>query len=299
MNVTMLMEHNKKLFDQLLADCLPVVSDGQTQVVEAMRYSLANGGKRIRPLLVMEFAKACDNTGAKNDDAIPFACAVEMIHTYSLIHDDLPCMDDDDMRRGQPSCHKKFGEATALLAGDALLTMAFQTLASAADRTDLPPDVLLKSISVLSQRAGVQGMIGGQVIDLKYEATTADLSQVSKVDLLKTGALIEAACLMGCYVGGAEEPLLRAATVYAKKLGLAFQIQDDILDITGDAALLGKPIGSDAQNHKSTYVSLLGLEKSKELVKSLTKEAAEAVSVFPRCGEALSAIAYALVNRQN
>lgn len=299
MDVNALMETNKNLFDLLLVDSLPAAVHGQDEVVEAMRYSLENGGKRIRPLLVMEFAKACGNNGTRYDDALPFACAVEMIHTYSLIHDDLPCMDDDAMRRGQPSCHKKFGEATALLAGDALLTRAFELLAESVEKTDLPPHILLKIIQILAKNAGVSGMIGGQVIDLKYEGTAADLDQVTAVDLLKTGALIEAACLMGCYAGGGDADLLRAASVYAKKVGLAFQIQDDILDITGDASVLGKPIGSDAENQKSTYVSLLGLEASKKLVKQLTEEAVEAISVFPYCRDELAGIAYALVDRQN
>lgn len=299
MNTKHLMEQNKQVFDKVLPTMLPEVTDGQDEVVEAMRYSLANGGKRIRPLLVMEFAKACGNTGTKYDDALPFACAVEMIHTYSLIHDDLPCMDDDDMRRGQPSCHKKFGEATALLAGDALLTTAFQILADAGERSELPPGVILKMIRKLAYNAGVNGMIGGQVIDLKYENTPVSIEQVTKVDLLKTSALIEAACILGCYAGGATEEMLRAACVYAKKLGLAFQIQDDILDVTGDQNLLGKPVGSDDQNKKSTYVSLLGLEKSKTFVKELTEEAVSVLCVFPYEKEELSDIAYTLVDRKN
>lgn len=299
MNIQRLMENNKNLFDRCLPDFLPNVVDGQEEVVKAMRYSLANGGKRIRPLLVMAFAQACSNSGTKQDDALPFACAVEMIHTYSLIHDDLPCMDNDDMRRGQPSCHKKFGEATALLAGDGLLTLAFQVLAESGESSGLPAAALLKMVQILSAKSGVAGMIGGQVIDLKYENTDADLAQITCVDLLKTGALIESACLMGCLAGGGDDTLLRAASVYAKKIGLAFQIQDDILDITGDTALLGKPIGSDAANHKSTYLSLMGMEKSKELVCQLTNEAAQAVKVFPNYSAELAGIGFALVDRQN
>lgn len=299
MKIQLLMEKNKTMFDQRLLDFLPAAQYGQDEVIEAMRYSLMNGGKRIRPLLVMEFAKACGIAGTKYDNVVPFACAVEMVHTYSLIHDDLPCMDDDDMRRGQPSCHKKFGEATALLAGDGLLTLAFHTIAASGVENGFSPTVLLKMVQVLSANAGVSGMIGGQIIDLKYENTAVGLEQIANVNLLKTGALIEASCLLGCYAGGADEALRKAASVYAKKIGIAFQIQDDILDVTGDAALLGKPVGSDLENQKSTYISLIGLEKSKALVKELTAEAVEAVQVFPAAADELAGIANALVERQN
>lgn len=299
MDIQLLMQSNKALFDQRLMDYLPVAADGQEAVVEAMRYSLINGGKRLRPLFVMAFSRACGCTGSRQEEAIPFGCAVEMVHTYSLIHDDLPCMDDDDMRRGQPSCHKKFGEATALLAGDGLLTLAFQVLAEAAAQSDVTPAGLINMVRILSKNAGVSGMIGGQVIDLKYESSDVSLEQITTVNLLKTSALIEAACLMGCLAANAEKPLLDAASAFAKKIGLAFQIQDDILDICGDPALLGKQTGSDAVNQKRTYVSILGLEASKKLVAQLTEEAVASTQVFPYYGDELAGIARALIAREN
>ncbi len=239
----------------------------QQEVLEAMRYSLLGGGKRIRAILVLEFAKL---GGVTMEQAMPAACALEMIQAYSLIHDDLPCMDDDDLRRGKASCHIKFGEATALLAGDGLLTCAFETLCRAAN--SFPAQRVLTAIQKLSQHAGYRGMIGGQMIDLKSEGKKIDEKTLEEMYTLKTAALLKAACASGCLLSGRAD-LVPAAEEYAQYLGLAFQIVDDILDITGDQALLGKPIGSDSQNDKNTYVTLLGLEKAKELAKECTQKA--------------------------
>lgn len=274
-----------------LLSFLPDAKDGQEEVVKAMEYSLINGGKRLRPVFALEFARAC---GGSREDALPLACAMEYIHTYSLIHDDLPCMDNDDMRRGKPSCHKAFGEDTALLAGDALLTHAFEIVSD----SDLPSDIIASAVSLLAQNSGVLGMIGGQVIDLKYEKENPTVNQLLTVYKMKTGALISAACLMGCISAGATDEQLSAASKFAYSLGVAFQIQDDILDIIGDEEKLGKPVGSDAENDKITYATLVGVDKAKADVKRLTDAAVEQLKYFDNT-EFLENLAYSLVNREN
>ena len=243
------------------------------QTAEAMAYSLEAGGKRLRPMLVLEF---CRLAGGDVEKAMPFACAVEMIHTYSLIHDDLPCMDNDDMRRGKPSCHKAFGEATALLAGDALLTKAFEMLAKA----ELPPERIVRAAAILSRCAGIDGMIGGQAVDLLNEAQAPDFSTLELTCRLKTAALLQAACLLGTAAAGNDQ-MADKAREYGLNLGLAFQIVDDILDVTGDSALLGKPVGSDAENGKTTFVTLCGLQKARELAEKYSRGAAEVLAQIP------------------
>lgn len=260
-------------------------------VSEAMKYSVRNGGKRIRPMLTLEFCKAC---GAEPEKALPFACAVEMIHTYSLIHDDLPCMDDDDYRRGKPSCHIAFGEANALLAGDALLTLAFET----AVKADIAAENVVRAVKELSYSAGILGMVGGQVLDLQNENKALTLSELEQIHNLKTGELIRVACVLGCVAAGADEEKIKSAEAYAKGIGLTFQIVDDILDVTSDAETLGKPIGSDAENQKTTYVSLLGIEKSKEVAAELTRKAKAALAVYDENTEALSLLADNLLIRK-
>ena len=238
-----------------------------------MRYSLENGGKRLRPVLVLEFCRVC---GGDVEKALPFACAVEYIHTYSLIHDDLPCMDNDDLRRGKPSCHKNFSEATALLAGDALLTHAFECLTSA----DLSDGQISSAVALLAQNAGVCGMIGGQVLDLKFETVDPSINDLLTVHKLKTGALISAACLLGCIAADADDEMLSYASSFAYNLGIAFQIKDDLLDVYGDEALLGKPVGSDEENEKSTYVTMVGIENAEKDVEVLTDKAISYLSAF-------------------
>lgn len=277
------------IVEDRLIKLLPECANGQDEVVKAMKYSLSNGGKRLRPVLCLEFARAC---GADRFDALDFACAVEYIHTYSLIHDDLPCMDDDDMRRGKPSCHKEFGEATALLAGDALLTHAFQILAGA----ELDDKKIALACGLLAQNAGVQGMVGGQVIDLKYESETPDLQQLLSVHRLKTGALISAACLLGCIAAGADDEKIAAASAFAYDLGVAFQIKDDILDVVGSTEALGKPVGSDAENNKTTYVTVRGMENAQKDVEMLTSAAVSRLSAFENT-DFLKTLALYLVNR--
>lgn len=263
-------------------------------VLDAMNYSVSNGGKRIRPILAVEFAKLCDGDV---DTAINFGCAVEMIHTYSLIHDDLPCMDNDDMRRGKPSCHIAFGEDNALLAGDALLTEAFELLVLS---KSVPDKNIVRAVSYLSSFAGINGMIGGQVLDLQFEKTKPTIDEILKMYSLKTCGLIKAACVLGCLSSNEyDENKINAAIDYAENLGIAFQIQDDILDIEGDSVSLGKPVGSDEKNDKSTAVKYFGLDKSKELVKKYTDKAVSALNIFDNDTVVLKQIAYMLVDRKN
>lgn len=273
MNKTYTAEEYISLINSSLYDYVKLMGDEEDRVSEAMLYSLKNGGKRVRPMLVLEFCRAC---GGNVESAIPFACALEMIHTYSLIHDDLPCMDDDDFRRGMPSCHKQFDYATALLAGDGLLTLAF----SVASGAKLPAEKVVKAIKLLSDCAGHLGMIGGQTMDLQHEGIQISIESLKKTDALKTGRLIYAACTLGCLVAGADEDKFKAAEIYAESIGLAFQIVDDLLDITSTSEELGKPVGSDEVNSKSTYPSLLGFDRSKELVNELTDRAVTAVSML-------------------
>ncbi len=272
-----------------LKEYLPAADD---VVSQAMRYSVENGGKRIRPALLLEFCRVC---GGDYKKAVPFACALEMIHTYSLIHDDLPCMDNDDFRRGKPSCHIAFGEEYALLAGDALLTLAFET----AMKSNLSAEITVKAAKELAKAAGVMGMVGGQVLDLQNEGKKVGVSDLQKTDELKTGELIRAACVLGCVCAGADDKKIAAAEKYAHDIGIAFQIVDDILDVTSDEETLGKPIGSDEENQKSTYVSLLGIEKSRKTAEELTLNAQKALDAFDGDVTSLKDFAEKLKNRKN
>ena len=259
---------------------------------DAMEYSLLAGGKRIRPVLTLECCRMC---GGEPETALPLAGAVEMIHTYSLIHDDLPCMDDDDLRRGRPTNHKVYGEATAVLAGDALLTAAFEVIL---DAGSLPPERLLTAAAVLARAAGGWGMVGGQVLDMAGEGHALSLSEVEELQRMKTGALIAAAAEMGCVAAGGAQEQRAAVRRYAEKLGLAFQIQDDILDVVGNAAALGKSVGSDARSEKTTFVTLKGVETCRKLVRRLTEEAKEALAVFGCEKEHLCWLADNLASRE-
>lgn len=261
------------LIEPALEKCLSrETGEGYDRIFEAAKYSAMAGGKRLRPVIVLEFCRLC---GGDIEKALPFACALEMIHTYSLIHDDLPCMDNDDLRRGRPTCHKAFDEATAVLAGDGLLTAAFETASAA---KDVPAETIVRCIRILGENAGMNGMIGGQVLDMGAEHRKISLDELRLLQKLKTGCLLRAACELGCAAAGATaEDTLARARAYGEKLGLAFQIEDDILDIEGDVATLGKSIGKDAASEKSTFPSLLGLEECRELAAKLTEEAVDAV----------------------
>jgi geranylgeranyl diphosphate synthase type II len=247
---------------------------GQGVIAEAMWYSLSAGGKRIRPVLVLEFCRMC---GGDISSALSSACAVEMIHTFSLIHDDMPCMDDDDYRRGQPSCHKRFGEAMALLAGDALLNHAYEIICNDGSLT---AETKIKIIARLSHATGINGMTGGQVLDIEQDSSEFSLDKLTEMYKLKTGALLAVSCVTGCLVGGGSEKQIKAASEYAEKMGLAFQIIDDILDIEGTDTELGKPVGSDERHNKKTYASAAGTEKAAQKARQLTNEALAMLSEF-------------------
>lgn len=283
------------MIEQALRSYLPSQKGLEADVCKAMEYSLMGGGKRIRPILTLEFCRLC---GGNLLAALPFACAVEMVHTYSLIHDDLPCMDNDDMRRGRPSNHKVYGEDIALLAGDALLSLAFETMLSPRNAGLAGEDRAARAAGLLAKASGATGMVGGQVIDLQQEGKPTTIEVLQQMDEKKTGALIIAAAEMGCVIAGAEENKLAAARTYTRAIGLAFQIVDDILDVTADSKQLGKPVGSDETNQKNTYVSLLGLERSRGLVKELTEQAIKVLEQFPEDTSFLSDLARSLATRQ-
>ena len=244
------------------------------RLAESMEYSLMAGGKRLRPILVMA---AADAVGARGTAFVQAACGIEMIHTYSLIHDDLPAMDNDDYRRGKLTNHKVFGEALAILAGDALLTQAFEVILR---QQGVSAEVLVQVLKEMSIAAGPNGMVGGQVIDMLSEGKRISMEELRKMHMGKTGALFRAAIRSGAILGGASEAKLAALTTYADCFGLAFQITDDILDVVGDEAVIGKPVGSDERNEKSTYVTLTSLEEAKKLAADTVQQALDALEVF-------------------
>ncbi len=265
-------------------------------LVESMEYSLMAGGKRVRPKLTLEFCRACKG---EPGNALAFACAVEMIHTYSLIHDDLPCMDNDDMRRGKPSNHCAFGEDTALLAGDALLTLAFETVLSERAVRATSPDSAARAGRLLANFAGAQGMVGGQFIDLSIEGKKVESDILEKMYGKKTGALLQASCMLGCIAANADEEKIRAAEIFGGKIGLVFQIIDDVLDVVSTTEILGKPVLSDEQNEKTTFMSLYGEKKCREIAAALTDEALTALDVFEADRSAsLRDFAVELLNRK-
>ncbi len=246
----------------------------QATIYKAMNYSLHAGGKRIRPVLAI----ACGELmGVEADKVMPFACALEMIHTYSLIHDDLPCMDNDDLRRGKPTNHKVYGEAIATLAGDGLLNLAFETILK---HSQVSPNMTLAALSIIADSAGVEGMIGGQVIDLESEGKTVDAITLMALHLHKTAALIMASAKVGALIGGGGRDDLLAMEEFSRYLGIAFQIKDDILDVVGAEESLGKTIGKDQQSQKSTFVTIYGLGQSEKMLEDYTNKAVEALSKY-------------------
>ena len=264
-------EYTNKIERYLTEACFCYDSEPQQTLFSAMRYSLLAGGKRLRPIFVFDFCRMC---GGDWEKAVPFAAAVEMIHTYSLIHDDLPCMDNDDFRRGKPTNHKVYGEAVAVLAGDALLTAAFSFLA----KSDFSAEIRIRAVSVLAECAGELGMVGGQVLDMQSEQRQCTAREVIDIQTRKTGALIQAACMLGVLAGGGSEQQISAASQFASHLGLAFQIRDDMLDVIGDASELGKAVGVDT--NKNTFVSLYGLETCNQMVNDHTQKAVQALAIF-------------------
>lgn len=264
-----------------------------SEVNKAMQYSLAAGGKRLRPLLLLAAVEAM---GKDSEKFLPVACGLEMIHTYSLIHDDLPAMDNDDFRRGKPTNHKVFGEAMAILAGDALQAKAFEFILS---QKDIEPTILLEVARDIAFYAGDNGMVGGQAIDLESENTSISPERLKAMHSAKTGALFKAAIVSGGKLAKANAEELKALERYAELYGLAFQITDDILDIKGDLASLGKPIGSDEKNNKSTYVSMYGLVAAEKLAKNTVDEAIESLAIFGERGKFLQTFVQNLLNRTN
>ncbi|MCK5508308.1 MAG: polyprenyl synthetase family protein [Desulfobacterales bacterium] len=266
-----------------------------SRIVQAMHYSLMAGGKRIRPILCMAASEA---VGGNADDVLPAACAIEMLHTYSLIHDDLPAMDNDDLRRGKPTCHVAFDEATAILAGDALLTLAFRILSSINVIDENTSSNRLKVIDKISFAAGYNGMIEGQMRDIASEGSLLSLKELEDMHSLKTGALIEASIFSGALSGGGSPKQIDQLEIYAKNIGLAFQVADDILNVEGDPVVMGKATGTDSARGKITYPSIMGLNKSKEFAKKLIHNALQALDDFDNNSDSLRAIGYYIIERE-
>jgi geranylgeranyl diphosphate synthase type II len=264
-------------------------------IVEAMKYSLMAGGKRIRPVLCLAAAEA---VGGKPQAVLPAACALEIVHTYSLIHDDLPAMDNDDLRRGKPTCHVAFDEATAILAGDALLTLAFQVLSSVQSTTGNKASGWLKVIHIISSAAGYRGMIRGQMLDMAAEGQHLTVAELKSMHALKTGALIEASLLCGALLAGARKRQMDILKTYAHSIGLAFQVTDDILNVEGNPKIMGKAVGTDELREKSTYPAILGLERSRQFAKDLVDEALQALEVFDKKADPVRALATYIIDRK-
>ena len=286
------LESQRLIVEKALETALPEIEGREARVVEAMRYSLFAGGKRLRPILCLAAAHA---VGGKIEAAMPAACALEMIHTYSLIHDDLPAMDDDDLRRGKPTSHVVFGEAIAILAGDALLTEAFVLLS---DYHALLGERALRLIGVIARAASYRGMVGGQVVDMLSQNKPADFETVQQMHSRKTAALISAAAESGALAGGGTEDQVEALARYGRAIGLAFQIADDILDIEGSTEVLGKTAGSDVARGKVTYPAAVGLEGSRQAAQTLVNEALAALERFDNKAEPLRALANYIIARK-
>ncbi|NLK52674.1 MAG: polyprenyl synthetase family protein [Syntrophomonadaceae bacterium] len=284
------------LINQALENYLQTEEIYPPVIHQAMRYSVFAGGKRLRPILVLAAAEVVSNRPHR---ALPAAVALEFIHTYSLIHDDLPAMDNDDLRRGRPTCHKVYGEAVAILAGDALLTQAFEVLSDTAFPDGPESTIVLQVIREIAQAAGTLGMIGGQVVDLASEGQQIDLPTLTYIHQHKTGALIRAAVRSGALLGGASADELLALTGYAEAFGLAFQIADDILDVVGNEAVLGKPVGSDARNEKSTFPNLFGLERSQEMARETAEKAITCLARFGDRARFLRALTQYVLERDS
>lgn len=279
--------------EDLLKQYMPKEEGYQKTIFEAMNYSLSSGGKRLRPILTLESAKII---GGDVKEVIPFCVAIEMIHTYSLIHDDLPAMDNDDFRRGKPTNHKVFGDGMATLAGDALLNYAFEIMLKGSLGKE-NSDVRLKAIYEIARGAGIYGMIGGQVVDIESENKSIEKEKLDFIHMNKTAAMIIGCMRAGAIMGNACEDDLQNITKYAKNIGLAFQIVDDILDIVGDEKALGKPVGSDIENHKSTYPSLLGLEKSRCIARQLIEEGKSSIKDLPSEKDFLNQLGDYIISR--
>ncbi|MBY2475255.1 polyprenyl synthetase family protein [Clostridioides difficile] len=288
------LKEKASFIENVLKEYMPKEEGYQKTVIEAMNYSLSAGGKRLRPILTLE---ACKIVGGNEKEAIPFAVAIEMIHTYSLIHDDLPALDNDDLRRGRPTNHKVYGEAMGILAGDALLNYAFEVMLSGSINKE-NPEKYLKAINEIAKGAGIYGMIGGQVVDVESENKQIEKEKLDYIHMNKTAAMMVGCMRAGAIIGGANSEQMEEITKYAKNIGLSFQIVDDILDIVGDEAKLGKKVGSDIENHKSTYPSLLGLDKSKEIAYNLIDEAKKSIEKLSDDVDFLKGLAEYIIDRE-
>ncbi len=282
----------KSLVDAKLSEYFKPCGLSYDGLLESMRYSLTAGGKRIRPTLVLEF---CRISGGDTDKALPVACAIEMLHTYSLIHDDLPCMDNDELRRGKPTNHVVYGEYTATLAGDALQAEAFGTIL----RSPLPAEARASCAEILAGAVGSDGMCAGQYLDMTGESKLLSEDELNDINSRKTGALLTAACRMGVAAAGGNEAMLEAAAQYGACIGAAFQIRDDILDVISTSEELGKPVGSDAQEHKNTYMALLGEDKCMEMIEKLTEQAKSVLKTAFDDTQFLCELADSMVTRLN
>jgi geranylgeranyl diphosphate synthase type II len=285
------------LINENIDGFLPDVDVNSASLAESMRYSLRAGGKRVRPVLLLA---ACELAGGDSADAIPYACAIEYIHTYSLIHDDLPAMDDDDMRRGEPSNHKVYGEASAILAGDGLLSSAFEAMHRDMLMYFDRPDMLKRRARAayeISAACGCRGMVAGQVADIEAEDIDVSSELLEYIQVNKTAALIRAAVTAGGYIGGADAGLIDSLRAYGENLGLAFQIADDILDVAGDEAEMGKATGHDAARHKATYPSVHGMDESRRALSELTRKAIERIASYDRNTDFFTEIARELALR--
>ena len=288
-------EKNISYIEDVLKNYLPKNPSFQKTIYDAMEYSVMAGGKRLRPMLMLETYRMFGGTSKVIE---PFMAAIEMIHTYSLIHDDLPAMDNDEYRRGRKTTHVVYGEAMAILAGDALLNYAFETAASAFVLDEGNP-AIGKAFMILASKAGVYGMIGGQVVDVESEGKEIDADTLKFIHIHKTSALLESAMLIGAVLADPSEQQQRTVELAARELGLAFQIRDDILDVTGNTDELGKPVGSDEKNHKNTYVALEGLEKAKEDVKRYSESAIDRLKSLPARNEFLYELIEELIDRRS
>ncbi len=289
------LKKRQALINEALKRYVPRFTNFASRVTEAMHYSLFAGGKRLRPILLLAGAEA---VGGQAEDYLPAACALECIHTYSLIHDDLPAMDDDDLRRGKPTCHKAFDEATAILAGDGLLTYAFELLTHPDLLAKVPNERILRVIGLIAKAAGISGMVGGQMADLLAEGRRVSPEELDFIHRHKTGALITASVVSGAILAGASPEEERALEIYGWAIGRAFQIVDDLLDILGDEKVIGKPVGSDLEKEKATYPSLFGIEASRQKAVELVEEALVALSPFDHRAEPLRDIARYIVERK-
>jgi geranylgeranyl diphosphate synthase, type II len=293
------LEECRRKIDALLDEWLPKEDELPSLLHQAMRYSVLAGGKRLRPFLVIE---SCRVVGGDEEKALPAACAVEVLHTYTLVHDDLPSMDNDDFRRGKPTCHKVFGEGMAVLCGDALQTLAFEWLATKLPEKGVPSDVALKCVAVLAHASGSKWLVGGQALDITEQAKGYSDRSPEKVLLIherKTSALMRACCVIGGLIGNATEAQIEALSDYGYWLGLAFQITDDILDEIGDPEKLGKSVGKDKQQKKLTYPMVFGIERSRELAAEAAERAVEALSIFGEEANLLRSLAEYVLERQS